>query len=455
MSVVPQKLMNYGKQAMGVKSFDQCKVQRVTLLPNHSNSSQSYSASGVNKVHFRIPAYSHSFMDNARSFLSYKVQLTTPVNTNTTNKMKLSDTPGCWIKRLTLKTGTGLVLESIDNYNVLSKIHKGMSVEDWAGIDQGNYSSVIAGVNRLAIADTQSAGAAYIYKIPFGILSETLGSYLPLHLMSQQGFAFDLELELADSESCTEWVSTDDGASYDGTAPSCSYRLYDMAYNICLVTIDDSLCQKFNKIACSQDDKIVIPFHTYHNHQSAVSSQNQTVFISDNCNDIRKIYTAFLAADSQIPPIGNDSIPFYGSCKESGGDKLISYNYKINNDWIYSDPVQETISNHISLNHFINAHHLGAGPAMALAKLNRHEGTTLTTSYESRQEFVLCPDLTYSADLNVTQGISPGAHPISLNLKFDGTPVLTCQNFVQCGYDLVLENGSMSYVEKATASCGC
>ena len=112
------------------------------------------------------------------------------------------------------------------------------------------------------------------------------------------------------------WVLNDDGASLNGATPQIyGYEISDVKFNLALVKIDQALCKKYDEIACDESEKFVIGFQTFHCHTSSVNSQNQTVFISDNCTDLRKIYTVFT-------PNGNPGLintgepwPFKGSAQ--------------------------------------------------------------------------------------------------------------------------------------------
>ena len=88
---------------------------------------------------------------------------------------------------------------------------------------------------------------------------------------------------------------------------------------------------------------------------------------------------------------------------------------------------------------------------MYLSKIDKHaRDASFAPAYQTQKAFSICPDFTYSleAEKGVIQGVSPGALPISATFKFAARPVdLVCHSFVECGYDLVIENGALSYVE--------
>jgi hypothetical protein len=456
MKVIPSKLVPTGKQPMGVKNFSEVEVEMVKLLPNAANSTQAYSYTHVNRIQFRIPSFTNSFMDNSRSFLSYDIKTTT-AGANATNDLKITNTPGGWIQRLVIKSSNGLVLEDISDYNVLKKVLTSMEAEEDAKIDEGNFIGLGNFEQRHTVAGIQNQyGATYVLKFNTGILSQHLSSYLPLHIMDNGSYALDVELYLAQDKDVLEYISND-------VAPpggvSGYYVITNPTFNLCLVKVDESICKKYNQIACDEKERVVIPYTTFHSHQSSISAQNQTVFISDNCTDLKRVYSVFSAAEGNKP--GNSAgantpaFHFLGAVHDETNTRLISYNFKLGNKFIYNEDVQEVLNNNISLNHFINAHYKGAKPccpAMFINKRNYDDEVHFASNYETRGDFVLCPNFTYSEEANkgVIQGVSAGGLPITAVFKFAASPAsqpLINHNFVECGYDLVIQHGQLSYVE--------
>lgn len=455
MKVIPSKLVPPGRQPMGIKNMSEVETEIVKLLPTHANATQEYAPGGVNRIQFRIPAFTNSWLDNSRSFLSYKIQ-TIVANSDALNDLKLGDTPGCWVSRLVVKSSSGLVLEDINNYNVLKKILTSMETEESAKADEGNYAALTAYEDLKVVCTRQKREAnTYILKFNTGILSQHLNAYLPLHIMDKGSFAFDVELYLANSRDCMEYVTDEPDATLAGGLDG-RYIITNPTFNLFLVKVDESICKKYNQISCDETERVVIPYSTFHNHQSSVSSQTQTVFISDNCTDLKRVYSVFHNTQNDPDKVAGANLrpwDFKGSVAYSGGERLISYNYKLGNKRIYNEDVQETDNNNESLNHFLNAHYKGAKPccpSMHIAKMNFGDASAeFQPNYETNGDFVLCPNFTYSEESSkgVIQGVSAGGLPITATFKFAGTPNLTNNNFVECGYDLVIQNGQLSYVE--------
>ena len=459
MKVIPSKLVPAGKQPMGVKNLSEVEVEIVKLLPNHANSVQTYQYGGVNRIQFRIPAFTNSFLDNSRSFLSYTMG-TNSSGGSATNDVLLCNTPGGWIQRMTIKSSSGLVLEDISNYNILKKIFTSMETEESAKIDEGNYSCLRDVTKKLTLStNQQTTRIPYVLKFNTGILSQHLSSYLPLHIMDNGSYAFDIELFLAPAADVLQSISSAGGIVGDPHLGGVTgtYGIAEPVFNMRIVKVDESICKKYNQIACDENERVVIPYTTFHNHQSAINNATQqTVFISDNCTDLRRIYSVFHSPTGNQPfapaRANKPAFEFVGAVHDSAPQRLVSYNFKLGNKHYYNEDVQETVNNNISLNHVLNAHYKGAKPccpAMFMSKLNLDDDLWFGTNYETNGDFVLCPNFTYSDESNkgVIQGVSAGGLPITATFKFAEAATLINNNFVECGYDLVIQKGQLSYVE--------
>jgi hypothetical protein len=74
-TVVPTQMIP-GALANGVDSLKALTPERIKLKP--VNQAQQYQKNGINKITFRVPAYSNSFLDTSKSFLTYTLGYTTP-----------------------------------------------------------------------------------------------------------------------------------------------------------------------------------------------------------------------------------------------------------------------------------------------------------------------------------------------------------------------------------------
>jgi hypothetical protein len=68
MAAIPTRMIP-APLSLGVESLKALTPERIHLKP--VNQSVSYSPEGVNKVTFRVPAFSNSFLDTSKTFLTY------------------------------------------------------------------------------------------------------------------------------------------------------------------------------------------------------------------------------------------------------------------------------------------------------------------------------------------------------------------------------------------------
>jgi hypothetical protein len=257
---VPSKFLPVS-ESMGADAFRDITVERVKLQPIGINSATSYTPSALNKIHFRIPAYSASFLDNSRTFLSFTVQTTGTDLTSTHNSVFGSGLP--LFNRMVCKSQAGLVLEDITQYHLLTRLFTLLSTEEEYRIQEGVYGvddpSVQVGAQLLT-------GLKYTIQFNSGILDKKLRSYLPLFMMGS-GYALDVELYLSSPAECLRLVGS------GGTTPSgVSYSLTNPILNLCLLKMDNQLCSRYNAIACDPNEMITIPFTTFRTHVHTLNS---------------------------------------------------------------------------------------------------------------------------------------------------------------------------------------
>jgi hypothetical protein len=79
MSAIPTKMIP-SAMTIGVDSLKALTPERIHLKP--VNQALGYTPAGINKITFRIPAYSSSFLDVSKSFFTYKLvyDSTTPID---------------------------------------------------------------------------------------------------------------------------------------------------------------------------------------------------------------------------------------------------------------------------------------------------------------------------------------------------------------------------------------
>ena len=268
------------------------------------------------------------------------------------------------------------------------------------------------------------------------------------------GFALDLELWLNPANACMEYcgaLSPTSPYDYTPSGVTLNYALSDCVFNLALLKLDNSLTSRFNDIA-TKGDTLYLPYTTFHCHNSSVSAQQQTVFVSDATTDLRRLYVVMTDsgrnASSQV-------MKFYGSKPDAmtlqtvtGGVTDVSvdaYNFIIGNKHIFNSPVIDgQFDNTLSLENLRNAHYLGSTDKSATGSQYWY------TNYESRKAFVLAGNFTYSDESNhgMVQGVNLAGLPAQCDLSFNAAPVnKVIHSFAEVGYYLVIKDGDVNYVE--------
>jgi hypothetical protein len=434
---VPSKMLPLS-ETMGADAFRDITVERVKLQPIGVNSATAYTPNALNKIHFRLPAYSASFLDTSRTFLSFTVQTTGTDLTSTHNAVFGSGLP--LIQRLVCKSQAGLVLEDITQYHLLTRLFTILSTEEDYRIQEGVY-----GVDDpdVTVGEQLLTGLKYTIQFNSGILDKKLRSYLPLFMMGS-GYALDVELYLSSPAECLRLVGS------GGTTPSnVSFSLTNPIMNICLLKMDNQLCSRYNQIVCDPNQSITIPFTTFRTHVHTLNSQTSVVHINDASTNVRRIWSVFTPVSQTVS--NALKLPFKGSAKQAAaGERITSYNYRLGNQFLFNEPVVESSDNKETL-FFVKDSVWSTDKPMLLSK----NESSLVTNFESasKEMFFTVANMTYSPEeaRGVVQGTS-SAIPIELNVSFGATPTLLVNNFVEIGFDLVIKNGQIRYQEKLPGS---
>jgi hypothetical protein len=434
---VPSKMLPMS-ETMGADAFRDITVERVKLQPIGVNAATAYTPSALNKIHFRLPAYSSSFLDNSRTFLSFTVQTTGTDLTATHNAVFGNGLP--IFNRMLIKSSNGLVIEDITQYHLLTRLFTILSTEEEYRIQEGVY-----GVDDpdVTVGNQLLTGLKYTVQFDSGLLDKKLKAFLPLFMMGSS-YALDLELFLSSPAECLRLQGS------GGTTPTgVSYSLTNPIMNLCLLKMDNQLCSRYNAIACDPDQAIVIPFTTYRCHVHTLNSQTSVVHINDASTNVRRIWSVFTPVSQTVS--NALKLPFKGSSKQgSSAEKITSYNYRLGNQFLFNEPVVEADDNKETL-FFVKDSVWSNDKPMLLAK----NESSLVTNFESssKEMYFTVANMTYSSEemRGVVQGTS-SAIPIELNVSFGATPTLLVNNFVEIGFDLVIKNGQLRYQEKMPGS---
>jgi len=361
-------------ETIGADAFKDITVERVRLQPIGVNAATAYTPSALNKIHFRIPCYSKSFMDNSRTFLSFTLKSTGTNLTGSHNAVFGNGLP-CF-NRLVLKSSNGLVIEDITQYHLLTRLFTILSTEEEYRSAEGVYGDSDPDVT---VGNLLLTGVKYTIQFNSGLLDKNLKAFLPLFMMGTS-YALDIELYLSDASQCMRLVGS------GGTTPTnVSYELTNPIMNLCLLKMDNQLCSRYNAIACDPNESIVIPFTTYRCHVHTLNSQTSVVHINDASTNVRRIWSIFTPVSSTVA--NSLVLPFKGSTKQaSAANKITSYNFRLGNQFLYNEPVVETNDNNETLFFVKDSVWSGDKPLM-LAKNESLVATNFESS--SKEMFVL------------------------------------------------------------------
>jgi hypothetical protein len=377
---VPSKMLAMA-ETMGADSFRDITVERVKLQPIGVNSATSYTPNALNKIHFRIPAYSASFLDNSRTFLSFTVQTTGDDLTATHCAVFGNGLPV--FNRMVVKSSNGLVLEDCSQFHLLTRLFTILSTEEDYRIQEGVYSD---GDPTVTVGAQLLTGLKYTIQFNSGLLDKKLKSFLPLFMMDSS-YALDVELYLSSPAECLRLVGS------GGTTPTnVSFSLTNPIMNLCLLKMDNQLCSRFNSIACDPNESIVIPFTTYRCHVHTLSSQTSVVHINDASTNVKRIWSVYTPVSQTVS--NALKLPFKGSAKQaSAANKITSYNYRLGNQFLFNEPVVEASDNKETL-FFVKDAVWSTDKPMMLSK----NESSFVTNFESasKQMFFTVANMTYS-----------------------------------------------------------
>jgi len=440
MSVVPTQMIP-GALANGVDSLKALTPERIKLKP--VNQAQQYTPSGINKITFRLPAYSNSFLDTSKCFLTYTLGYTTTTSPLNNASCCSPINNACFINRLVVKTSAGLVLDDISDYNVLVAINSQMlelgnylndmegrsatSME--SGIHSGDYSIRRSFANR---------GVDYRHQIQAGVFSKALSKWIPIGMCdSGSGFAFEIDLYLADTPAVIKQI---------GTVSSPEYFVKDVVFHLETRRADEGLCKKFNEIACQEDKEILIPFSTMHHHQNSLSNPGQNlVRIHESATNLKRIFSVYMLANDLSTIALQRAYAFTGS-----EVAVIKFNCRVGSKWLFNEPVSNTAEAIMHLKNSLGLQHksLWLEQASVIASGGLPEQPMAPSA-----KFVQVVDFGYSNE-KFLDGISSNT-PVELIIetKTGYTPgSIMMHSFTELNYNLSIRMGQVTYTEPKPGS---
>lgn len=470
---VPKKMVPV-PNVYGVESFKEIKPEMVALHPiQHKNT--VFTASGTNRISFKIPAYSNALLDTSRSFLHMRLS---SADTTAAAPLPCALAQGMPIfERMVVKTSSGLTLEDVSDMDILS--HMLSFVKPDSHELQSLYGNKIERKNGLkttagllaASTDGTHARSEAILKFDWGLFDKKLSKFLPLFMADGgAGYSFDVDLYVSN-----RGVALKAANDILGTGTLGKIQIENPVWYLQLMRMDEGLARRFNQMAVSGEE-IRIPFHTYHTHNASAQATDQIVYIHENATNFKKIITCLhksgqpliryddAAGDPVVSHNGmgggvSGSVPDAGTSAETNASYLpvTSYNYRVGVQHVYNEPVTETDSNTRSLMFVKQAFGVPDEVRTGL-EISEIDDAMAPLAVDRARVFdkyrwMSVASFDYSpSDTDVVQGIS-SSNPVQLDIKFGASPVgFNILNFCELGYDLVFRGGAVHYEEQKPGS---
>lgn len=408
MSALPKNLVPMPKQRQvaGIKS------QTIELSPTNGSFQTNYSP--LERVIFQIPSYPNGFLDTSKSFLKFKPTIT-GADCAFEDGLPV-------IERLIVRSGSGAVLEDIQDVDLLENILEGLMEKS-----SGSARKALRGdgLDTFAEKRTRQDGNFVIKRLAGGVLGPDQQFYLPLHLMGGP-YALEVEIMLNSALRCMR--------SDTNNAPD--YTLRGMTLQLEIVNMPEDVCKKLDVAICGGEE-LSVPFSSYKSYRHSIPTgvdqiSLQVHEVSPNVEEV------ILALRNNNYNVGNGTNRFLlNGGSESGGFVVDEYQFRYADRYMPLQPVKD----------------LTNGSAPALMNVLRDipvENPTIcedaspgVPKYFNGKFFVL---QNMETDKDLVSGLSTQAHagPIESFLKFTGarTIVQTATHFVKSSHTIsVSRNG--------------
>ena len=270
MSIVPSQLQfSSGGKSVAIAS----SRRTVKVIPEAGSS--SYNPDNNNTIRIDLSP-SLGFLDCHNSFLSFRIK--TMENTvDHTKECRLDKNSMSWVRRLTIHSSTGSVLEDLDHYNLcVNLLHTTTGGVEYANsIGQMVDNTGDRAVRNASMANPKGAQFNSGFDAS-GILSGE-GQYLPLAFM--QG-PMTIELRLADFKDC--FVGT------PVTDQTASYEILNVEYHANVLSMSEEYNARFSEQLRSRG--IDMSFDTYKTHVTTLTSNDMDIPISQNSASVKGSY---------------------------------------------------------------------------------------------------------------------------------------------------------------------
>ena len=292
MSIVPKEL----QYSSGGKPVAIAASRRTVKVIPEAGSSK-YNPETNNTIRIDLSP-SLGFVDVHNSYLSFRVK-TVDGTVDHTQECRLDKSAMSWVRRLTIHSSTGSILEDIDHYNLaVNLLHTATGGVEYSNTIGRMVDSLGDKAARNA-AMANKAGCQYNSGFDASGLLNGQGRYLPVGFM--QG-ALTIELVLADFKSC-----------FVGSAASgkqANYEVLDVEYHASCVSMSPEYNARFSEQLRSRG--VDMSFTTYKTHTTTFTSPNMDLPISQNSASVKGSYHVLRSKD-KYNSADHDSLTTYKS----------------------------------------------------------------------------------------------------------------------------------------------
>lgn len=411
MSALPRNLVPMPKQRQvaGIKS------QTIELSPTNGSFQTSYSP--LERVIFQIPAYPNGFLDTSKSFLKFKPTIT---GTDCAFEDGLPV-----IERLIVKSGSGAVLEDIQDVDLLENILEGLMEKS-----SGSARKALRGdgLADFATKKVRQHENFLVKRLPGGVLGPEQQFYLPLHLMGGP-YALEVEIVLNDALRCMR----------SDTTNALNYSLSGMTLQLEVVNMPEDVCKKIDTAVCGGEE-LSVPFSSYKSYRHTIPNTVDQISLQvhETSPNVEEVILALRDNNYSNAPETNKFKLNGGS--ESGAGALVvnEYQFRYADRYMPLQPVKDLAN--------------GSAPALmnVLRDISVENPTICEDSatpgvpkYFNGKFFIL---QNMETDKDLVSGLSTQAHagPIESFLKFSAAPAVaqTATHFVKSSHNIsVSRNG--------------
>ena len=289
--VVPQLQYTSGGKPVAIAS----SRRTVKVMPEAGTS--GYTPGTNNTIRIDLSP-SLGFLDAHNSFLSFRVK--TKGDTVDHSKVcRMDKNSMSWVRRFTIHSSTGSILEDIDHYNlVVNLLHTttgGMNYSKTIGQMIDNTGD--RACRNAAMANPK--GAQFNSGFDASGIMNGEGRYLPLSFM--QG-PMTIELVLADFKDCFVGTGT------TGNDPQ--YQIDNVEYHANVLSMSEEYNAKFSEQLRTRG--IDMSFDTYKVHVTTLTSPNMDLPISQNSASVKGSYHVLRSKD-KYSNANYDSLSTYKS----------------------------------------------------------------------------------------------------------------------------------------------